>query len=331
MTNPDNDHLQVTQKNPRVQLDAQTVPSDMPSVQVMTAPQPPRYTLARGRRRGCLPMLGVGLLLLAFGCIATLAIYVAFPPAPRDILVMGLDSRDNEGQATRTDSIVLIGVDTQRLRLNMLSIPRDVFISVPRYGLRRINTINVLGEIEAPGTGPQLLSESIALSFGIEVDRYVRLDFQAFTALVDAVGGVRIDVPYEIVDTTFPTPDFGTEVVRFEQGVQHMDGETALKYARTRHADDDYRRAERQQQILGAVAGKLLNPIYWPGALNAISQHVETNLTPADVLVALPPVLLSGASFDQLVINRDYIQGTAQGNAVPNYAALAPWLETRFD
>lgn len=331
MTNFSDDHEQVTQKNQSIRIEEPTVPGQMASVREMTAPMPPLFTMPMRKQRGCLPVLGVSLLLLTFACVASFALYIVFPPQPRDILVMGLDSRDGEGVVTRTDSIMLLGIDTNDLRLNLLSIPRDLYISAPDYGLQRINTINVLGEMEAVGNGPQLLRDSIALSFGIEVDAYVRLDFDAFKALVDAVGGVTIDVPYEIVDTQFPTEDYGTEVVRFAAGRQHMNGETALKYARTRHADDDYRRAERQQQVLNAVAGKMLLPLYWPGVLNAITQHVETDLSALDVLVGLPPALISGVGFDQLVINRDYISGTAQGNAIPNYVALESWLEARFD
>src|SRR5690606_16210897 len=112
--------------------------------------------------------------------------------------------------------------------------PRDLFINVPNYGMQRINTINVLAELDAIGSGPSLLAQSIENNFGIGVDNYVRLDFHAFVALVDAVGGLNIEVPYNLIDYDFPTEDYGTMEVRFEQGWQHMDGERALIYARTR-------------------------------------------------------------------------------------------------
>src|SRR5690606_14084290 len=141
----------------------------------------------------------------------------------------------------------------------------DVFIRVPNYrDSQRINTINALGESTEAGTGADLLRESIALSFDVTPTHYVRLDFDAFRQMIDAVGGVTIDVPYAIVDNAFPTADYGTQTVRFEAGQQHMDGETALIYARTRHQDDDYRRAERQQQVLSALARRAANPLRWP-------------------------------------------------------------------
>ena len=85
------------------------------------------------------------------------------------------------------------------------------------------------------------------------LDGYVLIDFDGFTEVVDSVNGVDINVPYDIVDEEYPTEDFGTEVVRFDEGFQHMDGEQALKYVRTRHADSDDARRERQYQVLLAL------------------------------------------------------------------------------
>lgn len=283
----------------------------------------------RSRRQGCIVSVFVGILLLLCSCTASLALYIVFSP-PVDIVIMGLDSRDSEGTVTRTDSIILMGVNPHRLNLSLLSIPRDVFIDVPRYGLQRINTINMLAEIEEPGTGPELLSQSIENSFGIGVDNYIRLDFQAFTALVDAVGGVKIDVPYRVVDNAYPTADYGTISVTFEEGKQAMDGETALIYARTRHQDDDYRRAERQQQVTIALSQKLVNPLNWGSAWFAIQSHMETDLNIFQFALITPSMLFSAGDIDHLVINRDYVL-PGNGFVYPNYEALSPYIEANFD
>jgi anionic cell wall polymer biosynthesis LytR-Cps2A-Psr (LCP) family protein len=174
-----------------------------------------------------------------------------------------------------------------------------------------------------------LLSQSIEANFDIDVDYYVRLDFQAFVALVDAVGGLDIEVPHNLVDTQYPTPDYGVMEVRFEAGWQHMDGERALIYARTRHADDDYQRAERQQLVISALAGKLINPFNWPAAWIAIQSHTETNLSPVNMLFLLPPVLVNAGSIDRLVIDREYIL-PGDGYSVPNYEALRPFIDEHF-
>lgn len=265
-----------------------------------------------------------------------LLMYLLVPPAPLDILVLGVDARQGEGFGTRTDSIMLLGVHPVTLQVALLSIPRDIFIETPDYGLQRVNTINVLGEQDANWTGPGLLQAAIATSLSVQPDRYVRINFDGFTALVDALGGVDIEVPYRIVDYQYPTEDLGTTTIVFEAGWQHMDGNTALAYARTRHADDDYRRAERQQQVLAAILRAMIKPANWPrlpAAVHAFSAAMDTDMSLVDVLFIAPPLLLDGATgeMDRLVIDRDLILRTASGNAVPNLAVIAPWLEAHFD
>ena len=270
-------------------------------------------------------------MLPVFCCGLGFVAYLVFPPPPLDVLIMGVDARSGEGYVTRTDSVMLAGLQPSRVRVSLLSIPRDLFISVPGYGEQRINTVNVLGEMNTPGSGPGLLAQGIAQSFGIQPDRYVRLNFQAFTGLIDAVGGIDVDVPRTIVDYQYPTENYGTIEVRFEPGQQHMNGERALQYARTRHADDDYQRAARQQQVLTALSLKLLNPLTWPRVAVVLNSSVDTDLTLIDLITQAPTILLNAGRFERLVIDRDYISASASGNAVPNYAALSDWLEQRFD
>jgi LCP family protein required for cell wall assembly len=276
------------------------------------------------RWQGCLLAALLIFLIGSLLCVASLAVYVLVPSEPFRLLILGLDSRDGEGFVTRTDSIMVVGI--QPAHIGVLSIPRDLFITAPGYGLQRINTINVLGEMESAGTGAHLVSRSIDESFSVPINRYLRLDFQAFTALVDAIGGVSIDVPRRIIDYQFPTADYGTMVVEFQPGWQHMDGDTALIYARTRHADDDYGRAGRQQQVLQAVALKLLNPLYWVPAFVSLQTHVDTNLTMLDMITLIPPLMVNFNDFNMQVINRDYIR-PGNGYSVPDYARLQPWID----
>lgn len=330
MSNPYNYDPEVTQPHRSVPTELHMSPVRGPAPRQLHASKaPPR----RRRRRGCLMVGFVGFLISLLGCVASFALYVVFPPAPIDVLVLGVDVRPGEAQAniTRTDSIMLAGIDPADMRLSLLSIPRDVFIQVPNYGLQRINAVNVLGELEEDGRGRELLAESIALNFQIQPDRYAMLNFQAFTALIDAVGGVDIEVEKVIVDYAYPTEDYGTRELRFDPGWQHMDGETALAYARTRHADNDYYRAGRQQQVVEALARKLLNPLHWPAAMTVIAANVETNLSPIDILQMVPPVLVSGGNFDQLVIDQDYLLSNGDGTASPYYDKIREWTDGRFD
>jgi anionic cell wall polymer biosynthesis LytR-Cps2A-Psr (LCP) family protein len=122
------------------------------------------------------------------------------------------------------------------------------------------------------------------------VDRYLLLDFATFVRAVDALGGIEIDVPAPIVDTEYPTPDYGVTTIRFDPGLQTMDGERALVYVRTRHSDGDFGRSQRQLQALQALAAKAVQPQTWPRLpelLRVLREGVVTDLAPGDGLALL--------------------------------------------
>jgi LCP family protein required for cell wall assembly len=263
-------------------------------------------------------------------CGLTTLTYLVFPPPRLNLLIMGVDSREGEGYLARTDSLMLVGANPAQLRLSLLGLSRELFIEVPGYGPQQINVVNLLGEQESPGSGPALLAASIEQDFGVRVDRYLRLDFEAFVALVDAVGGVTVDVERRLVDDLYPDGNGGFMVVTFEPGLQELDGERALIYARTRQADDDYARAARQQQVIDSLLTRLRNPLRWLPAWVAFSQHVDTNLGLFDALALGPAAALNAGRYERLVINLDYILGTAAGHPVPDYEKITPWLAGRF-
>lgn len=303
--------------------------------QANTAPALRR--IVRQRWRGSRRALGCAiLLLLPLSCISALLLaYILFPPKPLDMVILGVDARPGQGYATRADAVMLLNVTASRLRVSLLSIPRDVALQVPGYGEQRINTINALGEQDAPGTGgPALVKASFEESFGVEVERYVRLDFAGFRALIDAVGGVDIDVPKLIIDYEYPTADGGVMTVRFEPGVEHMSGERALQYARTRHQDDDYQRAARHQQVMDALVKKLADPrqiVNWPRIWRAIRSSTDTDLSAWDMLRTGPALLLGWRSRSERVLQREDLIGMKAGYWVPNYEEILPWIEEHFD
>ena len=311
-----------------------------PAQEVPPVPIPaglaPRFR--KRRRGGCvwlLSILAVLAVIPVFLAGVGMVIYLVFPPQPLDLIILGMDGRQGEGFEARTDSFMILGVSPADLQLSLLSIPRDVFIETPGYGLWRINTINRDAELSEPGSGPALVKAAIANSFPIQPDRYMRINFDGFTATVDALGGIDVDVPRLLVDYQYPDGPDGTITVEFQPGWQHMDGARALMYARTRHADDDYQRAARQQQVLAGIFRAMLNPLNWPrlpGALQAFSSAVDTDLTVLDLWTIAPPLLFDGATggMDQLVIDRSLILLTPTGNAVPNYTLLNPWIDAHF-
>ena len=177
------------------------------------------------------------------------------------VLLMGLDTRPDESPLQcRTDTILVISIDPATSSIGMLSIPRDTDVEVPGYqGLRPINTACTIGNLESPGHGPRLAMQTIQYNFGIPVNEYMIINFDAFKSLIDRIGGVNVYVEQTIHDEDYPDEFYGTEVFHIDEGWHQLDGDTALKYARSRHTTDDIDRGRRQQQLILAVRERVLD------------------------------------------------------------------------
>jgi LCP family protein required for cell wall assembly len=174
------------------------------------------------------------------------------------ILVVGVDRRPGVGDQN-ADVIVIAHLDLINERVAAVSIPRDLYVQIPGYGQDKINRAYDYGHRENPDdpvSGVVKVRDTVEDNFGIPIDAYVLVDFNGFKEVVDAAGGIDVNVPYEIIDTEYPTEDYGIETITFEPGVQHMNGDLALKYVRTRHADSDDQRRERQWQVMLALFDK---------------------------------------------------------------------------
>jgi LCP family protein required for cell wall assembly len=187
---------------------------------------------------------------------------------PSIVLLLGTDHsktiQDRQG-ARRSDSIMLVRTDPKRGRISYLSIPRDLQVEVPGVGTQKINAAAQFG-------GPALAIRTIRQFTGVRVNHLSVVDFGDFEELVDALGGVTIDVPKPIVSKRFDCP-YATEERcarwpgwRFAKGEQEMDGRRALIYSRIRvnqldPSETDITRGERQQAVTQAIARKLLGPV----------------------------------------------------------------------
>jgi LCP family protein required for cell wall assembly len=216
-----------------------------------------------------------------------------------NILVMGIDQRPGEEGAFRTDTMLVLTLDPVTKTGGMLSIPRDLWVPIPGYGVGRINTAHVLGQIDDyPGGGPALAVKTVQNNLGVPIHYYARVDFNAFVELVNRIGGIDIYVEEEIDDPAYPSHDpadpYGYDPLHIDVGQHHFDGEMALKYARTRHsAGGDFDRAERQQKVLRAVFAKVTRLDMLPTLIAQAPQmwdllqgSVETDLT-LDQVIAL--------------------------------------------
>jgi LCP family protein required for cell wall assembly len=182
---------------------------------------------------------------------------------PTTILVLGTDGGNRAGRegANRADSIMLLRAEPGKRRLAYLSIPRDLQVEIPEVGVAKINAANQIG-------GPALALRTVKDLTGIDVNHVVFVDFDRFEELIDAVGGIEVDVPRKIRSNKFDCP-YKTAAQcsswkgwRFARGEQHMDGRRALVYSRVRHnllnpAETDFDRARRQQQVVAATLDKV--------------------------------------------------------------------------
>jgi LCP family protein required for cell wall assembly len=205
-----------------------------------------------------------------------------------NILLLGIDQRCDETGPTRTDSMMVVTIDPVGKSAAALSIPRDLWVEVPGFGVDRINSAHYIGELnEYPGGGPVLATETVAATLGVPIDYYVTVNFDAFVEVVDLIGGISITVPETIDDPKYPDRCYGYDPFHIEAGMYQMDGETALKYARTRATfGGDVDRAARQQQVVLAVRDKVLSLNMIPQLLGqslelwqTFQDNVQTNLS----------------------------------------------------
>jgi LCP family protein required for cell wall assembly len=181
---------------------------------------------------------------------------------PATILVIGTDGgkAPGRGDANRSDSLLLLRTDPDKHRLSYLSIPRDLRVDIPGYGSAKINAANQIG-------GPALTIATVRALTGLPIHHVVVFDFDGFRELIDALGGIEVDVPRKILSNRFDCPykparcrDW--EGWRFEKGTQHMDGRRALVYSRIRTnqldaSDNDVTRGGRQQAVAEAVGDEI--------------------------------------------------------------------------
>ncbi len=224
------------------------------------------------------------------------------------ILVMGLDSRDwqkNDGPP-RTDTMMLLTIDPVSKTAGMLSIPRDMWVNIPGHGYYKINMAYYFGEGEKlPGGGPGLAVKTVEQFLGVPINYYAQIDFEAFVKFIDELDGITVEVPQEIeID-----PIGQANTVILQPGLQTLDGDLALAYARARHTDlGDFDRASRQQQVIMSVrrrleklGAKLLPKA--PAIYQDLASGIHTNMTLDEAIqLGLLALQIDGKNIQQKVI-----------------------------
>lgn len=207
------------------------------------------------------------------------------------ILFLGLDARDLEIDAPRSDTMILFTIDPMSKTAGMLSVPRDMWVDIPGgFGYGKINTAYALGEqYKLPGGGPGLAVQTVERFIGVPIQYYAQVDFHAFEEAIDAMGGLYMCVPQKIrVDPIGPKPK-----QPIEKGCQTLPGYMVLAYARDRKTDKggDVARAEHQQEVIMALRDQVLSPENFPEMVkiapdvyNEAAAGLRTNMSFEDAL-----------------------------------------------
>jgi polyisoprenyl-teichoic acid--peptidoglycan teichoic acid transferase len=280
---------------------------------------------ARSRRRGCclLWVTMAGLLILA-AVVAPLAAYLLAPTPDSTFLILGIDRPPQGTNTSRTDTIILVKVSPTSPTVRMLSIPRDLWVQIPGVGENRINTAHFFAEANQPGSGPAAAASTVQADFGIPVQSYVRIRFDGFTNLVNALGGLDVDLP---------SPMSG-----YPAGKVHLDSTQALAFARDRKGADDFFRMGHAQIIIKSLIVQVLQPSSWPrlpAAIVAGMAAVDTNLPAWEwPRLALAFLRAGSGGIDNRTLPREmttpFITSGGADVLLPNWGLIRPFVKEMF-
>ncbi len=196
-------------------------------------------------------------------------------------VLMGVDAKDDEtAYGQRTDTIMICKYFNNTKKLAIMSIPRDTLINIPGHGREKINHAHAYG-------GPELTLKTINEGFDLDIEYYVRVDYDVVKDVVDAVNGVEVDVP---VDMKYEDPYSDPPLkINIKKGVQVLDGKKSLEFLRFRsgYVEQDLGRIKAQQAFIKSLLEKAKNPIYLlkaPFILKSTSENISTNISVTKIL-----------------------------------------------
>ena len=250
-------------------------------------------------------------------------------PDWQNILLLGTDSRTSDTD-TRTDTMIILSLNARSNEIRMTSLMRDIWVDVPGHGGAKLNAACVYG-------GPELTLQTINQNFGMDIQSYVEVNMQCLAQIVDALGGIRMDVSdseAKAINKLFADDRnahdentyFAGDTVSAGSQVL-LNGKQALAFVRIRSMDNDYVRTDRQRQMLVAIAKDLQQKdLLSLGAIvTGMLQYVKTNLT-FDEIMAIAGVCM-GASLDDLPELRLPAEGTYQSGTFNGTWCIKPDFE----
>lgn len=194
-----------------------------------------------------------------------------------NIMIMGVDRRADD--VGRSDTLMVLTYNPNEQKASLLSLPRDTRVHIEKNDYDKINHAYAYG-------GHELTQKVVESFLNVPINYYVLIDIQAFEKIIDAVGGVDIDVEKRMYYED-PWDDDGGLYIDLQPGMQHMDGKTAITYVRYRDEEGDIGRIKRQQNFMKAVMDKLVSPTIipkLPAIVSAVSDSVETDMSVSEIL-----------------------------------------------
>ena len=193
------------------------------------------------------------------------------------VMIMGVDERADD--VGRSDTLMIATLDPEKNQAAILSVPRDTRVKISGHGFDKINAAYAYG-------GRQLTQKTIENLLNTHIDHYIKINIHGFTKIIDALGGIDIDVEKRMYYED-PWDDDGGLYIDLQPGMQHMDGKTAITYVRYRDEEGDIGRIKRQQNFMKAVMDKLVSPTIipkLPSIVSAVSDSVETDMSVSEIL-----------------------------------------------
>ncbi len=256
--------------------------------------------------------------------LAILVFLLFFTPMRTTVLILGIDRPPEGTWAGRSDTMILASISPVLPDVNILSIPRDLWVSIPGQGENRVNTAHYFAELSVPGTGKTAADDVIETNLGVKVSYVLRIKFEGFVKIIDAMGGVTVNLPVDMSGLA--------------AGEHTLDGTSALAFVRDRAGSDDFFRQQRGQLVIMAAIKNIMSPAKWariPAVLTAVLQSVDTNI-PFWVYPRLVYAGLFSAvkGFDARTFDREMITpwATDAGAQVllPNWDKINPLLFELF-
>lgn len=240
---------------------------------------------------------------------------------PISILILGVDD-DTERQlgSARTDTMILATINPEKEKISMVSIPRDTYTKIDTAKFQGMDKINAAYSYGTEDASIQAVQDLL----NVPINYYATIDFIAFEKVINDLGGIEVDVPYAVVEGDAT----GENAVFLEPGLQNLDGNHALAYARTRHKDNDIERGKRQQIVIQKVIEKSLNLgsiSKYSKMMSSIEGHIWTDMKTDAIMGIAQSGLTNNYTFDSYTFDWSsfkYDNGYSNGGELPDMVSL---------